>query len=365
MRIELYRSMFNETERPLCEFDEILVSTFLFESEVAGLRVRNARGEIIMLPFQGQQIWRASFDGRDLTMLSMFDEPKETQNYLENYGSFLIHCGIMGLGAPGPEDSHPLHGELPNAPFQHAWLEIDPEVRSVTVAGTYQHTVAFSVNYLATIETTLTAGSALIDVSVTVENLKRTPMDLMYLGHANFRPVDHGELHYTADYDASSVRVRRSVPSHVAPKPGYMEFLAELAEDPTRHHVLGPDLAFDPEVVFEIDMKSDTDGFAHAVQVHPDGTSDYIRCRTDQAPLCTRWICRTPDQDGLGIAFPATSGVEGYSAEKAKGRVHILDGGEAWRVDMRMGLLTAVETQETIAKIEALRRGHSARDTAV
>ena len=355
MRIELYRSMFNEKERLLCEFGEISVSTFLFESGVAALRMSNTRGEIVMLPFQGQQIWRASFDGRDLTMLSMFDQPKETQNYLENYGGFLIHCGITGLGAPGPADSHPLHGELPNAPFQTAWLKIDPAVRSVAVAGTYQHTVAFSVNYLATVETTLTAGSALIDVSVTVENLKRTPMDLMYLGHANFRPVDHGELHYTADYNENSVRVRRSVPSHVTPKPGYMEFLAELAEDPTRHHVLGPDLAFDPEVVFEIDMNCDADGFAHALQAHPDGTGDYLRCRPDQAPLCTRWICRTPDQDGLGIAFPATSGVEGHSAEKAKGRVQTVDGGKAWRIDMRMGLLTAVETQETIAKIDGLR----------
>ena len=55
---------------------------------------------------------------------------------------------------------------------------------------TFQHTVAFSTNYLATIETALTAESSLLDVSVSVENLKQTPMDLMYLGHANFRPVD-------------------------------------------------------------------------------------------------------------------------------------------------------------------------------
>lgn len=355
MRIELFGPMFGEKERPLFQFKEFAVTTFRYESGVAGLRVTNGRGEIVMLPFQGQQIWRAGFDGRDLTMRSMFDQPIETRTYLETYGGFLIHCGITGLGAPGPEDSHPLHGELPNAPFGTAWLEIDPDRQSLTVAGTYQHTVAFSTNYLATVETTLTAGTALIDVSVNVENLKRTPMDLMYLGHANFRPVDQGELHYTADYNANAVRVRRSIPSHVTPKAGYPEFLAQLAVDPTGHHILTPGLAFDPEVVFEIDMDSDADGFAHVVQKHPDGTADYLRCRPEQSPLCTRWICRTPDQDGLGIAFPSTSGVEGYTAEKAKGRVMTVEGGATWRIDMQMGLLTADETQGIIAMIDGLK----------
>ena len=355
MRIELHGSIFSEKERPLCQFDAFSISTFRYDSGVAGLRLKNDRGEIVVLPFQGQQIWRAGFDGRDLTMRSMFDEPVETRVYLETYGAFMIHCGITGLGAPGPQDSHQLHGELPNAPFQSAWLEVDHDAQRVTIAGTYQHTVAFSTNYLATVETTLTAGSALIDVSVRVKNLKQTPMDLMYLGHANFRPVDGGELHYTADYDAEAVRVRRSIPSHVTPKPGYPEFLEELAKNPVAHHVLKPALGFDPEVVFEIDMNSDPDGFAHALQKHHDGTADYMRCRPDQAPLCTRWICRTPDQDGLGIAFPSTSGVEGYTAEKAKGRVEIVEGGETWRVDMRMGLLTAQETEQAIEMIAGLK----------
>ena len=284
MRIELYDQMFDEKERPLCQFDAFSITTFRYESGVAALRIINARGEIIVLPFQGQQIWRVNFDGRDLTMRSMFDEPVFTRNYLENYGAFMIHCGITGLGAPGSNDNHQLHGELPNAPFNSAWLEFDPDKRSTKVGGTYQHIVAFSTNYLATVETAMKAESALLDVSVSVENLKQTPMDLMYLGHANFRPVDEGELHYSAFYNSKSVRVRQSIPSHVNPKPGYKEFLSRLADSPEIHHILQPGLAFDPEVVFEIDMINDADGFAHALQKHPNGTADYVRCRPDQAP---------------------------------------------------------------------------------
>ena len=355
MRIELYDQMFNEKERILCQFDAFSITTFRYESGVAALRVINARGEIIVLPFQGQQVWRAKFDGRELTMRSMFAEPVATREYLENYGAFMIHCGITGLGAPGAEDNHNLHGELPNAPFNSAWLELDPVNQSTKVGGTYQHTVAFSTNYLAIIETALRADSALLDISVNVENLKQTTMDLMYLAHANFRPVDKGELHYSAFYNSKSVRVRQSIPSHVSPKPGYKELLSRLTDSPEMHHILQPGLAFDPEVVFEIDMIADADGFAHALQKHPNGTADYVRCRPDQAPICMRWICRTPDQDGLGIAFPSTSGVEGHKAEKERGRIVTVQGGDTWSIDMKLGLLTVSETEQAIKIIAALK----------
>ena len=191
VRIDLHRSSFESRERRLLETGELTVSAFRYDSGIEALRVCNARGEIIVLPFKGQQIWRAGFDGRDLTMRSMFDEPVDTQVYLETYGAFMIHCGLAGLGAPGPDDTHPLHGELPNAPFQKAWLVIDEGEGTVAVGGSYQHTVAFSTNYLATAQVAMTAGSALLGVSLAVENLKQTPMEMMYLAHANFLSLIH------------------------------------------------------------------------------------------------------------------------------------------------------------------------------
>ncbi|MEM7258981.1 MAG: DUF4432 family protein [Pseudomonadota bacterium] len=353
--IELCKSFFGSKEKTLCEFAEFSVATFRYESGVEALRIKNARGEIVVLPYQGMQVWRAGFDGRELTMRSMFDQPKDTRVYLETYGAFLIHCGITGLGAPGPEDSHPLHGELPNAPMDNAWLEIDEGSGCIGVCAQYRYTVAFSTNYNAIISTTMSAGSALLDVSVEVENLKQTPMDLMYLGHANFLPVDDAELHYSAHYTAQNVRVRQSIPAHVTPKPGYRDFLKQLAQDPALHHVFKPGLGFDPEVVFEIDLKAGADGYAHALQKHPGDFSDYISFQPSEAPLCMRWICRTADQDGVGVAFPATSGVEGYTTEKGKGRVVALAAGDIWRISMRLGHLTATETSDMIDVITQIR----------
>ena len=178
VRIDLHRSSFESRERRLLETGEFTVSAFRYDSGIEALRVCNARGEIIVLPFKGQQIWRAGFDGRDLTMRSMFDEPVDTQVYLETYGAFMIHCGLAGLGAPGPDDTHPLHGELPNAPFQKAWLVIDEGEGTLVVGGSYRHTVAFSTNYLATAnlvtmcEALVTSKMAGMDMNTAFEAIK-------------------------------------------------------------------------------------------------------------------------------------------------------------------------------------------------
>ena len=136
-----------------------------------------------------------------------------------------------------------------------------------------------------------------------------------------------------------------------------MAFIEQLAQDPLLHHHLDPALAFDPEVVFSIDMLADTAGKAHAIQRHPSGSADYISYQPSQAPICMRWVCRTPDQDGLGIAFPATAEVEGYTAEKAKGNVIELVGGATWNIDISMGLLTATEAAGLKDRIDAVRNG--------
>ncbi|RME57566.1 MAG: DUF4432 family protein [Caldilineae bacterium] len=354
--VHLTPASFGEKERPLLEFGNLVASGFRFDSGVAGLRIRNDRGELVMLPFQGQQIWTAQFDGRNITMKSMFDAPQPTQQYLHTYGGFLIHCGFTAMGVPGPEDDHPLHGELPNAAYQKAWLVAgeDADGPFLALGGQYRHTVAFSYNYTASPLVKLHADASLAQVSLTCQNLKRTPMEYMYLAHANFRPVDNSRLIYSARVTPETVRVRRSIPSHVTPGPGYVEFLEELGCHPEKHHILDPALAFDPEVVFNIDYLADADGWAHSLQLHPDGSGDYIRHRPGQLPVGVRWICRTPDQDALGLVLPATAEPEGKTAEKAKGYVKELPGGATWRCDYELGVVDAGEAARIAEMIERL-----------
>jgi len=168
--------------------------------------------------------------------------------------------------------------------------------------------------------------------------------------------VDYGRLVYSAACDPAHVRVRRSIPSHVRPAPGYREFLEELAQHPEKHNVLVPGLSFDPEVVFFVDYRADEEGWAYTMQVHPDGTGDLIRHKLAQLNHGIRWISRTPDQDTLGMCEPATAEPEGYHAEKAKGNVRELAAGASVTFEMEMGYLAADAVPAMERKIAALAR---------
>ncbi|MEM7347723.1 MAG: DUF4432 family protein, partial [Chloroflexota bacterium] len=329
---------------------------FLYETGVCGLRLSNQIGQITLLPFQGQQIWHAEFHEHVLTMKSMFEQPYPTTEFLNTYGGFLIHCGATAMGVPEAQDTHPPHGELPNAPYQTAQLLIGEDERGpyLGLTGTFQYTVAFNHNYIAKPVVKLYANSSRMPVSMTVTNLKRSEMALMYLAHVNFRPVDHGHLIYSAPCDADHVRVRSNIPSHIHPAPGYREFLTELEQDPTRHNRLTPGLMFDPEVVFYVDYQADNAGWAHSMQLRPDGYADYISHRPEQLEKGVRWISRTTDQDCLGIVLPATAEPEGYSAEQAKGNLKIVPAQSQFYCEMEVGLLTPAEATEMSKKIEKI-----------
>lgn len=355
-KINLQPKFFIESEKVFAEHDALQAHTFRYTTGVCGLRLTNQAGEITVLPFQGQQIWHAAFMGRVLTMKSMFDEPRPTQEYLHTYGAFLVHCGATAMGVPGTEDAHPLHGELPNAPYQKAVLIIGQDEKGpyMGLTGEYQYTVAFNHNYLAKPMVKLYAESTRLPISMTIHNLKRSEMELMYLAHVNFRPVDNGRLVYSAPCAPEHVRVRTSIPSHIRPPEGYVDFIEALKDDPAQHNVLKPGLAFDPEVVFFIRYLADEAGWAYSMQVHPDGSADFVSHRPDQLDHGIRWVCRTADQDALGIVLPATAEPEGYLAEKAKGNIKVIPAGGEFYCEIEVGTLAPDEAKQLEEKIDQI-----------
>ncbi|MCK5803317.1 MAG: DUF4432 family protein [Lentisphaeria bacterium] len=358
VRINLISEQFGTGERVIAESGELKATAFSFGSGVAGLRMENAVGCIVMLPWQGQQIWSANFLGRELTMKSMFDEPQPTRSYLDTYGAFLLHCGATAMGVPGPEDTHPVHGELPNAPYRDPYLLVgeDADGAYMALGGVFRHTVAFNCNYTAEPLVKLRAGCGMLDIAMTLTNLMRNPMEWMYLAHINFRPVEQGRLVYSAPCDPEHAQVRRSIPSHVTTPDGYREFLEELAADPAKHNVFSGDLPFDPEVCFYLDYVADTAGWAHSLQVHPDGGADYVAHCPEQLEKAIRWIANSGDQAAMGLILPATAEPEGFQAEKEKGNIKVLPGGASLTLTMRAGALEPNEVASVEEKIAGLLR---------
>ena len=354
--VPLFPHFFTEIETPIFKSGELSASLFRYPSGVCAVRMVNSSGEAILLPFQGQQIWSLKLHGRDLTMVSMFDQPRLTQEYLQTYGGFLLHCGFTAMGVPAGADHHPLHGELPNAPYQEAFLisGSDQDGEYLALGGKYQHTVAFSTNYVAEPCVKLYAKSSRLAITLDVTNLKNTPMEYMYLAHINFRPVNGGQLHYSAVASSQHVRVRTSIPSHVHPGPEYVSFLNELSFHPEKHHAVNSELAFDPEVVFFIDYLADSQGRAYTMQRLPDGSADFVIHKPSQLEKGVRWICRTPDQDAMGMILPATAEPEGYTAEKTKGNVRALPAHGKFHLDIELGVLSPSEAVQMSTHIDKI-----------
>ena len=165
-RIALWRELFTEHPRSLVQSRTFSISAFRYASGVEGLKIENSRGHLIVLPWMGQMIWDACFDGRDLTMRNMFSQPKPAAEVAATYGCFAFHSGLLANGCPSPEDTHPLHGEMPCAPMDDAWLEIEDD--SVTLRGRYEYVMGFGHHYQSEPGVVLRADSALFEIQMAV-----------------------------------------------------------------------------------------------------------------------------------------------------------------------------------------------------
>ena len=112
----------------------------------------------------------------------------------------------------------------------------------------------------------------------------------------------------------------------------------------------------DPELVLTMKARADAEGWAHALQVHPDQSADFVSFRPVELNYAVRWITRGADQDALGLVLPATSEPDGYQAAKERGRLVVVAPGETFRCALRFGAMTADEVanqEQAIAKTRA------------
>ncbi|HEX8596159.1 MAG TPA: aldose 1-epimerase family protein [Pseudomonas sp.] len=344
--LALSPGQFSGSDKPLLTCADFRVSAWTFPSGVLALALENNRGRLVVLPYQGQMIWSAVFDGCDLTMRNMFSQPRPSPTVIGTYGCFMFHSGLLRNGCPGPDDDHPLHGEMPCAAMDGAWLEVgeDAEGAYLRLGGEYEYVQGFGDHYRARPSVTLRAGSALFDIGMQVTNLAGKPMDLMYMAHMNYAYVPGGR--FVEPLGVDQVRVRSSVPAHVRPTPQWSAYMAELTQDPSRLQTLDAPELYDPEIVCFFDgVRADSHGNAHFLLEHPEGPAFYTRFRPDQFNHAARWILHNPDQQVAAFILPATCEPEGYRAECDKGNVQALAAGESMQFSVTTGYLSAHERQ--------------------
>ncbi|KVA49883.1 DUF4432 domain-containing protein [Burkholderia cepacia] len=344
--IELRRDDFRDTQRTLYRTDGLTVTAFAYPSGVEALKLENRRGHLVVLPYLGQMIWAAAFDGRDLTMKHMFRQPKRAASIIDTYGCFMFHSGLLRNGCPGPDDTHALHGEMPCAPMDRASLVIGADARGafVEVTGEYEYVQGFGSHYMARPSVRLAEHDAQMTISMDVTNLGGTPMDLMYMAHLNYAYVPGGR--FVQSLPHNGLRLRDSVPAHVKPTAAWRDYTATLARDPQRLHTLDAPALYDPEIVFFMnDAETDASGVAHFRLEHPDGGAFHTAYRPEQFPHATRWILHNADQQVAAFALPSTCEPEGYQAERRKGHVATLAPGATRRFEVVTGYLSAAEAR--------------------
>ena len=120
----------------------------------------------------------------------------------------------------------------------------------------------------------------------------------------------------------------------------------KLLEDPALADVLDSKTqCYDPEMCINICYESDKKGWAHAMQVMPEGDACYVGFCTNKLPYALRWFCRTADEDGVGIALPTTGTNRSTAYQKENGYYNTLPPGAHDNLRFDFGYLDKEKAQ--------------------
>lgn len=361
VKFNLSKEMFPAVKRTLLESGEFKAEAFRYASGVCALEVSNARCSYILLPFNGQEIWRYRVDGEEMTMKSMFDEPEDTQDFESSYGAFLIHCGLTAMGNPSDGDPHPLHGELPLAHYQEAWIELgeDDEGAYIKTGGSYLYRNALETSYVYAPSIRLHAGSVTLCARDFIENRRSQPFPFMYMSHVNWRPFEGSRFVYGAPADNEHVEVFREDWGDALSEEAARrldDYTLELMEDPTKADVINWETqVYDPELCLCIRYVPDEAGWAHSMQVRPDGKACYVAFDTTYLPTGVRWMSHTGEEAACGFCLPNTGNHKGREYAIANNLRKILAPHEKICLKYDISVLDEKETRQKMIEIEKLK----------
>lgn len=321
--IPLYKENFTKQKQLIAKSNDFEVNTFIYNSGIEALEIKNSQGYLIILPFVGQIIWDAKFLDVDICMKNMFSEPKKSNGIIGTYGCFAFHAGLIRNGCPSPEDDHLLHGEMPCASMDSAWLEI--ETGCLRIKGQYEYAMGFGDNYLATPSISLEADASIFDIKMKVKNLGTQPMPLQYMCHMNTAYFEGATLAQNIPDEA--IKLRETIPGHVKPTKQWLDYNETLKVSPPIQS-LTDNAMYNPEIVYFMDELSKFTDAAIFEMAISDNKQLITRFDTSEFNYATRWILYNGDQSVGAYVLPATCRPEGFLAAKKNGTLLYLESQE-------------------------------------
>ena len=355
----LPRASFGEKAREAVSFGGLQAHVFRYDTGVEAIRLSHARGHVVVLPFMGQIVWSAAFDGVELAMQSMFAEPRPAKTIVETYGCLAYHAGILRLGVPGLEDDHALHGEAPCATMDTAGVSCGTDARGawIAVTGQREYAMGFGAHYSSRPQVILREGETGCEIVMAVENLSSAPMDLMYMCHVNFAFAEGARIVQSVPFTTDHVIGRTAIPSHVSVSDEYRARMADFAQNPARMERLNEPERYNPEqVVYVVGQKTGADGLTRYLMQRQEGDAFAIAWNPEIMNKTIRWVLANSDQRVAAFAMPATCEPEGYTAEKRKGNVRQLAGGASVRFATQVSYVDKANAAAKRAEVEGLGR---------
>jgi hypothetical protein len=355
----LPRASFGEKAREAVAFGGLQAHLFRYDTGVEAVRLSHDRGNVVVLPFLGQIVWSAMFDGVELAMQSMFREPRPARTIVETYGCLAYHAGLLRLGVPGPEDDHALHGEAPCAQMDEAGVSCGVDARGawIAVTGKHEYAMGFGSHYVSRPQVILREGETGCEIVMAVENLSTAPMDLMYMCHVNFAFAEGARIVQSVPFTPDHVIARTAIPGHVTVSEDYRALIADFARNPARMERLDEPELYDPEqVAYIVGQKTGADGLTRYLMQRREGDAFAIAWDPATMNKTIRWVLVNSDQKVAAFAMPATCEPEGYTAEKRKGNVRKLAGGASMRFATQVSYIDKANTAAKVAEVEGLRR---------
>jgi len=333
--IPLHRAQFQETPVTLLRNATFHVELFRYPAGTEAVKITNTRGSVILLPFFGQMVWDAAFDGHTLTMRHPFKQPLPGSSIIDTYGCFAFHSGLLANGCPAEDDNHVLHGEMACARMDSAWIVLEAD--RISLEGETEYVKGFGHHYLAAPAVRLMADQPRLHIEMKVTNLAGTAMPLQYMCHLNSAWLEQGSFAQTIPPQAFTLRT--SIPAHVKPTPSWQDFTAQLQHDPQALQRLDQPEMCDPEIVFFADNLAQYGEMLQFELHSPAGYALMTRFSSREFPCATRWLLHNHDQQVAAYVLPATCRPEGFNAAQRAGTLQMLEPGEQRHFSVETGIL--------------------------
>jgi len=355
-KVNFKPSFFGDRPIELVRDGELSAAAFRYETGVCGLHIKNQHCNMVVLPYMGQQIWFAEFEGKNLTQKSIFDQPQNTTKFGDNYGGLLLHCGLTNINCAEEGEDYPLHGELPFADYPETYTGIgrDEKGKYLAVGGTYVYRNSQEYHWAYSPELRLYDDASVLEMHIDIHNRRQSPLDYMFMCHMNWLAVDGSRLVYSAKKDKEHIKPDPPELKGDSPRAVRMrEFSKKLMEDPMILDVLDfKTQCCDPEMCINVKYEADENHWAHAMQVMPGGDACYVGFCTTELPYALRWFCCTGDESGVGIALPTTGTNRSTAYQKEHGYYNTLDPEEHAGIRFDFGYLNKEKANEMEGRIE-------------